>query len=437
MGVDLIKYPELLEDDPKLAVASAIAWWERQKEKFPKFRQAIEDDDIETVNKGVNGGNNGMRERIAYYNEFKKKLGADQGGSSTAEANGAMFQQALNSDFAGTKGMAGINSPEHVNTSVQGANQGYNSSSGYTNNYQSVNIDTSNLPDKSKALVETINKTAGDSSRSQCATNVREALEASGFTTSDGSTITEKYKKPGLAGSAYMYDTNGILEDVGFKKIDPNTSPVPGDIEVFGRSNSIKHGHIQVFNGDHWVSDFHQTGGSKTRPYGSPGTKYGNMVPSLYRYDPATENLKPENIGDSSPDGSDTPTRGYNASAGSDGSTYTSPTDLEAQKAASSNMAVDSLATTMTENNSIQTNQLDVNKQMLNTMEDIKKLLAQANDPGDTLAANRVQNLREQQLAAGKENLKPVDTTGLTANNTNLPRVRPPGVVGQQKLKQM
>ena len=437
MGVDLVKYPQLLEDDPKLAVASAIAWWERQKEKFPKFRQAIENDDIETVNRGVNGGNNGMIERIKYYNEFKKQLGADQGDSSTANAKGEMFQQALKGDFASTKGTDGINSPEHVNTSVQGANQGYNSSSGYTNNYQSVNIDTSNLPDKSKALVDTINKTAGDSSRSQCATNVREALESSGFTTSDGSTITEKYKKAGLAASAYMYDTNGILEDVGFKKIDPNTSPVPGDIEVFGRSNNIKHGHIQVFNGDHWVSDFHQTGGSKTRPYGSPGTKYGNMVPSLYRYDPATENLKPENIGDSSTDGPDTPTTGYSASAASDGSTYTSPTDLEAQKAASSNMAVDSLATTMTENNSIQTNQLDVNKQMLSTMEDIKTLLAKSNTVDDPYAANRVQNLREQQRAAGKENLKPVDVNGLTANNTNLPRVRPPGVVGQEKLKTM
>ena len=100
-------------------------------------------------------------------------------------------------------------------------------------------------------------------------------------------------------------------------------------------------------------------------------------------------------------------------------------------------MAVDSLATTMTENNSIQTNQLDVNKQMLSTMEDIKTLLAKSNTVDDPYAANRVQNLREQQLAAGKENLKPVDVNGLTANNTNLPRVRPPGVVGQEKLKTM
>lgn len=438
MGVDLIKYPQLLEDDPKMAVASAIAWWERQKEKFPKFRDAIERDDIETVNRGVNGGNNGMQERIAYYNEFKKKLGADQGGSSTGEANGAMFQQALNNDFAGTKGISGINSPEQVSTSVQGANIGYNTSSGYTNNYQTSSIDMSNLPEKSKNLVETINKTAGASTSHKCATNVREALEKSGFTTSDGETISNKYVKNNLAESAYMYDSNGILEDVGFKKIDPNTSPIPGDIEVFGRTNGIKHGHIQVFNGDHWVSDFHQSGGSKYRPYGSPGLKYGNMVPSLYRYDPNTENLKPENVGDSSPDGSgsSTSSTNYGTVASADGSTYTSPSGLEVQKAANSNMAVDSLTTTMTENNNIQTNQLDINKQMLETLIEINKSIKDNNTPTDDLAASRIQNQRQQQMAAGKENLKPLDYRGMTANNTNpTDRDRPEAVAGDKKLK--
>ena len=437
MGVDLIKYPELLEDDPKIAVASAIAWWERQKERSPKFRQAIEDDKIEIVNKGVNGGNNGMQERIAYYNEFKKKLGADQGGSSTGEANGAMFQQALNNDFAGTKGISGINSPEHVDASVQGANIGYNTSSGYTNNYQTSSIDMSNLPEKSKNLVETINKTAGESSSGKCATNVRNALETAGFTTSDGSTITDKYRNAGLAGSAYMYDSNGILEDVGFKKIDPNTSPVPGDIEVFGQSRNIKHGHIQVFNGDHWVSDFHQDGGSKYRPYGSPGAKYGNMVPSLYRYDPNTENLKPENVGDSAPDGSEGSSANSSTLVSTDGSTSTSPSSLEVQKTASSNMAVDGLSTTMTENNKIQTNQLDINKKMLEALTEISNTLKQTEDPEAALAATRVQATKQQQQTnLGKENLKPLDYKGMTANNVNPPR--PPRidpVLGGEKIK--
>lgn len=437
MGVDLIKYPQLLEDDPKMAVASAIAWWERQKEKFPKFREAIETDNIVAVNKGVNGGNNGMQERIAYYNEFKKKLGADQGGSSTGEANGAMFQQALGNDFAGTKGISGINSPEQVRTSVQGANQGYNSSSGFTNNYQTSSIDMSNLPEKSKNLVETINKTAGESSSGKCATNVRNALETAGFTTSDGSTITDKYRNAGLAGSAYMYDSNGILEDVGFKKIDPNTSPVPGDIEVFGQSRNIKHGHIQVFNGDHWVSDFHQDGGSKYRPYGSPGAKYGNMVPSLYRYDPNTENLKPENVGDSSPDGSEGSNSGYNAIASTDGSTSTSPSSLEIQKTASSNMAVDGLSTTMAENNNIQTNQLDINKKMLETLIEINNSLKPSDDTEAQLAATRVQAMKQQQQTnPAKENIKTFDEKGMTANNINPSRGdRPKPVVGDKKLK--
>lgn len=439
MGVDLIKYPQLLEDDPKMAVASAIAWWERQKEQFPKFREAIENDNIVAVNKGVNGGNNGMQERIAYYNEFKKKLGVDQGSTSTAEANGAMFQQAMSGDFAGTKGISGINSSEQVSTSVQGANIGYNTSSGYTNNYQTSSIDMSNLPEKSKNLVETINKTAGASTRHKCATNVREALESTGFTTADGSTITDKYKKAGLAESAYMYDSNGILEDVGFKKIDPNTSPIPGDIEVFGRTNGIKHGHIQVFNGDHWVSDFHQDGGSKYRPYGSPGLKYGNMVPSLYRYDPNTENLKPEDIGDNSPDGSGGSSAGSGTAASSDGSTYTSPSSLEIQKTANSNMAVDGIATTMAENNNIQTNQLDINKKMLETLIEINNSLKPTDNTESELAATRVQAMKQQQQTnPAKENLKSFDEKGMTANNINPPRwPRPKAAVGDQKERTM
>ena len=439
MGVDLVKYPQLLEDDPKLAVASAIAWWERKKEQSSKFREAIENDDIVTVNRGVNGGNNGMQERISYYNEFKKKLNVDSNGSATPGANGEMFQQALHGDYAGTKGISGINSPEQVSTSVQGANQGYNTSSGFTNNYQTSSINMDNLPEKSKNLVETINKTAGTSSSGKCATNVRKALESSGFTTADGSTITDKYVKSNLAGSAYMYDSNGILEDVGFKKIDPNTSPVPGDIEVFGRGGGIEHGHIQVFNGDHWVSDFHQSGGSKYRPYGSPGTKYGNMVPSLYRYDPNTENLKPENVGDSSPDGSGSTdsSNSYGTGASADGSTYTSPSSLEVQKTASSNMAVDNLATTMTENNNIQTNQLDINKQMLDKLTEISLALKPTDDTEAQLAATRAQTMRQQQQTnPAKDNIKSLDVKNMTANNVNLPRGdRPKPVVGDKKIK--
>nr|DAF06431.1 MAG TPA: Chitinase A [Caudoviricetes sp.] len=432
MGVDLIKYPELLEDDPKLAVASAIAWWERQKEIFPKFRAAIENDDIKTVNKGVNGGSNGMQERISYYNEFKKKLNADEGGAPSAYANGAMFQQALKGDFASTKGIEGINDPSRVSTSVQGANTGYNTSSGYYNNYATSNIDMSNLPEKSKALVENINKSAGASSQGRCATYVRQALDASGFKTSDGSTVTKKYRDAGMAGSAYMYDSNGILEDAGFKKIDPNTPPLPGDIEVFGQGRNINHGHIQVYNGDYWVSDFHQSGGSKNRPYGTPGMKYSGMVPSLFRYDPNTEALKPENIGDSTTDGSATPT----TTASGVGTDFTSPGSLEIQKTASSNMAVDSLATTISEGNNIQVSQLDVNKQMLNALSDIRTILAESNT-GDDLATTRIQNQRQQQLAAGKENLQPINTAGVTANNTNLIRTRPEGILGQEKIKTM
>ena len=123
--------------------------------------------------------------------------------------------------------------------------------------------------------------------------------------------------------------------------------------------------------------------------------------------------------------------------ASADGSTSTSPSSLEVQKTASSNMAVDGIATSIAEGNNIQTSQLDINKKMLEALTEISNTLKQTEDPEVALAATRAQNMRQQQQTnPAKENLKSFDSKSMTANNTNPPRPpRDEGLLVNDKMR--
>ena len=76
---------------------------------------------------------------------------------------------------------------------------------------------------------------------------VRVAIEAGGITVGH----------EGNRGSAYMY--KDILPDLGFKEVaTTNYTPKKGDIAVFPAISGHKHGHIAMYNGSQWVSDFKQ-----------------------------------------------------------------------------------------------------------------------------------------------------------------------------------
>lgn len=94
-------------------------------------------------------------------------------------------------------------------------------------------------------------RAAHSSSTGRCALYVRKALQAAGY---------EFTPNP----SAYQYATRGTLAKAGFVKISNNTPPQVGDVVVFDRSAKHRHGHIQIFDGSNWVSDFRQ---SDINPY--------------------------------------------------------------------------------------------------------------------------------------------------------------------------
>ena len=78
-----------------------------------------------------------------------------------------------------------------------------------------------------------------------CARYVRKALQSAGY---------QFTPNP----SAYQYATRGTLAQAGFAKISNDMQPQVGDVVVFNRTSSRPHGHIQIFDGSTWVSDFRQ-----------------------------------------------------------------------------------------------------------------------------------------------------------------------------------
>ncbi len=105
---------------------------------------------------------------------------------------------------------------------------------------------------KIDVAVNYLNKKALPESKGRCAIHVREAIEKCGVKLED-------HPIP-----ARLYDP--YLKDYDFEILTPtppdNYSPKKGDIAVFQPPND-KHpdGHIQMYNGTQWVSDFKQPGG--------------------------------------------------------------------------------------------------------------------------------------------------------------------------------
>lgn len=86
-------------------------------------------------------------------------------------------------------------------------------------------------------------------SQGRCLRAVREALEAGGAS-------------PGRTASAEDYGPN--LERTGFSPVASSASPAytpeRGDVVVFGAVPGHRHGHIAMYDGGQWVSDFRQPG---------------------------------------------------------------------------------------------------------------------------------------------------------------------------------
>jgi cell wall-associated NlpC family hydrolase len=114
--------------------------------------------------------------------------------------------------------------------------------------YEQRQQQASSVPDRYSApaiAAANASRVALSSSSGYCARYVRKALQLAGY---------EFTPNP----SAYQYASRGTLAQAGFTKISNNTQPQVGDVVVYDRTSRRPHGHIQIFDGNDWVSDFRQ-----------------------------------------------------------------------------------------------------------------------------------------------------------------------------------
>lgn len=142
------------------------------------------------------------------------------------------------------------------------AGGGYGESISNTRKNQIINGNAA-----AKASVKALNN-ANNFSTGYCARYVSNALLSSGF----------KFNKKQ---HAYQYHTDGVLSNLGFRRIPYTGNNQPGDIMVFGKTPRHKSGHIQIYSPNGWVSDFKQKGVSPYRNL-SGYSLNDNVV--LYRY---------------------------------------------------------------------------------------------------------------------------------------------------------
>lgn len=117
---------------------------------------------------------------------------------------------------------------------------------------------------KANKAADIITKNALTRSSGYCAKFVREGLQQAGY---DLKTM----------GDAKNYN-NGALQDAGFSVIDSQSVPQKGDVMVMPAQGKHSAGHIQIYDGQDWVSDFKQ---KSKNPWGDISNE--NLQYTMYR----------------------------------------------------------------------------------------------------------------------------------------------------------
>lgn len=105
-------------------------------------------------------------------------------------------------------------------------------------------------------------------SKNLCAMYVRKSIDAGGCPT---------FFYPGAA--AHYAD---FLDGLGFERIDASSKRKKGDIVVFGAVRGHEFGHIAIWDGTHWISDFHQRGLIVNQAYNKADITYFRQSPGRH-----------------------------------------------------------------------------------------------------------------------------------------------------------
>lgn len=124
-----------------------------------------------------------------------------------------------------------------------------------------------------KKASDIADENSNEKSQGRCAQYVRQSLASAGYK-----------EPPGRPTSAYQYATTGFIEKYGFERLkvdNPLTyTPQKGDISITNRFGKHEHGHIAIYDGKNWNSDFKQKSISIYSDL--PSGKAGDYI-SVYR----------------------------------------------------------------------------------------------------------------------------------------------------------
>ena len=217
----------------------------------------------------------GKKNRDGFYNMLLKQLGAKDGDAKSTSTPSVgsgnipvAVQKVASSIVGGSSGQSlatsrklepgnGVRLPAYQTQpggQVLGPVEGGIVSGGVPSNHRAV-----------KAATIATQK-ANARSTGYCARYVANALQGAGY----------KFTRQA---SAFMY-ASGPLASAGFTKIQNKGQYQIGDVMVYGAHGGSGgggiHGHIQIYNGKNWVSDFIQRSVV-------PGSKYSRVTPTLWR----------------------------------------------------------------------------------------------------------------------------------------------------------
>ena len=223
----------------------------------------------------------GKKNRDSFYNMLVKQLGGGAKADTTtttppavAPKNTAGIPITLAKPGTNTPGLSldPSKKPNVAGMAMPGSGNKGTSGAGMLANTPTVGntMGTSNAGkyanNKAIKAAKLATEKAAGKSLGYCAKYVANALQGAGF----------KFTRQN---SAFQYHTNGIMTGMGFVAIN-STSYQIGDVVVWaahgGAGGGGIHGHIQIFNGKSWVSDFIQ------RSF-VPGKYYNGGKSTLYR----------------------------------------------------------------------------------------------------------------------------------------------------------
>lgn len=110
---------------------------------------------------------------------------------------------------------------------------------------------------------------AENRSKKLCGYAVRQAINAGGCPT---------FGYPGAA-----CDYMDFLPGLGFTEISKSDKLTVGDIVVFEAVNGHPHGHMAIWNGLQWISDFRQESIIVNRAYDIENARYFRLIPGKHK----------------------------------------------------------------------------------------------------------------------------------------------------------